>query len=126
MDARGSQESCCNCVSGVTKTQTAYIGWVQKLDSGPWTGLLLTQTHNVIIHPQMLSPVFPNNNPFFLRMIEGNIRMCQGCRSSLCKIGGTVPNPPFDVAVTRFERRSFRDKNGELRTPTREQAVHYH
>ena len=37
-----------------------------------------------------------------------------------------MPKAPFDLAVARFEHRSFRDKNGELHTPAREQAVHYH
>ena len=41
-------------------------------------------------------------------------------------LDGSVPKPPFDLAVARFERRSFRDKSGELHTPVREQAVHYH
>jgi hypothetical protein len=45
---------------------------------------------------------------------------------SLRTVDGCVPKPPFDLAVARFERRTFRDKNGELHTPLREQAVHYH
>ena len=47
--------------------------------------------------------------------------MCQGCRSSLCLIGGGIPQPPFDLAIARFERRSYRDKSGELKTPVHEQ-----
>ena len=63
-----------------------------------------------------------NTNPFFLRVIEGNIRMCQGCRTSLRNIDGSIPLAPYDFAIARFERRSFRDKNGEIH----EQTVHYH
>ena len=66
-----------------------------------------------------------NTNPFFLRVIEGNIRMCQGCRTSLRNIDGSIPLAPYDFAIARFER-SFRDKNGEIQSPMREQAVHYH
>ena len=33
-----------------------------------------------------------------------------------------MPKAPFDLAVARFECRSFRDKNGELHTLAREQA----
>ena len=29
------------------------------------------------------------------------------------------------MAIARFERRSYRDKNGELKTPLREQPAHY-
>ncbi len=39
---------------------------------------------------------------------------------------GLVPNPPFDIALARLEKRQFRDKNGDLRTPTSEQPSHYH
>ena len=27
---------------------------------------------------------------------------------------------PFDLVIARFERRPYRDKTGELKTPTRE------
>ena len=52
--------------------------------------------------------------------------MCQGCRSSLCSIDCGILHPPFDLAIARFERRAYRDKSGELKTPVREQAAHYH
>ena len=67
-----------------------------------------------------------NRNPFFVRFIRGNIRVCQGCRSSLRSLNGDIPQPPFDLAIARFERRAYRDKNGELKTPVREQPAHYH
>ena len=83
----------------------------------------VSQSQSLAIHP---SGTATNSNPFFIRFIAGNIRMCQGCRSSLRSIDGGIPQPPFDLAIARFERRTYRDKNGELKTPTREQAVHYH
>ena len=52
--------------------------------------------------------------------------MCQGCRTSLHTMDGCVPKLPFDLAVARFECRTYRYKNGELQMPLREQAVHYH
>ena len=61
-----------------------------------------------------------------MRFIQGNIRMCQGCRNSLCLNDGSIPEPPFDLAIAHFERRSYRDKDGQLKTPLCEQAVHYH
>ena len=67
-----------------------------------------------------------NTNPFFVRQICGNIRICQGCRGSLRSASGQVHNPLFSMAVARLEKRQFRDKNGEIRTPQREQPSHYH
>lgn len=72
------------------------------------------------------SPTAPNTNPFYIRFIEGNIRMCQGCRSSLRNSSGMIPTPPFDLCSARAERRSFRDASGTLITPRREQPAHYH
>lgn len=71
-------------------------------------------------------PAVYNSNPFFVRFIHGNIRVCQGCRSSLCSVDGNIPKAPFDLAVARFEKRPYRGKTGELVTPVREQAAHYH
>ena len=93
---------------------------------------VVTQNQTINIHPSFPGPSSSRSaqtysgNPFFLRFIQGNIRMCQGCRMSLRTVDGSVPKPPFDLAIARFERRTFRDKNGELHTPLREQAVHYH
>ena len=75
---------------------------------------------------QSMCSTQPNTNPFYVRFIQGNIRMCQGCRSSLRSRDGSVPVPPFDMVIARAERRSFRDKNGELVTPHQEQTCHYH
>jgi hypothetical protein len=68
----------------------------------------------------------PNNNPFYVKFIQGNVRMCQGCKSTLRLADSTVPPPPFDLAIGRSERRQFRDKNGTLITPRQEQTCHYH
>ena len=83
------------------------------------TGSFVSQ--NQVITFQSPKPS-TNTNPFFLRVIEGNIR---GCRTSLRNIDASIPLAPYDFAIARFER-SFRNKNGEIQTPMREQAVHYH
>ena len=75
---------------------------------------------------QSTCSIQPNTNPFYVRFIQGNIRMCQGCRSSLRLQDGSIPVPPFDMVIARAERKSFRDKNGELVTPRQEQTCHYH
>ena len=91
-------------------------------------GSLLSQNQviNVNTVPTSVSIAPPlNTNPFFLA-IEGNIRMCQGCKTSLRNIDGSVPQPPYNLSIARYERRVYRDKNGILQSPQREQPVHYH
>ena len=68
----------------------------------------------------------PNTNPFYVKFIVGNMRVCQGCRGNLKRLDGSVPAPPFDLCAARAERRSFRDSNGILITPQKEQPSHYH
>ena len=68
----------------------------------------------------------PNCNPFYLKFKTGNIRMCQGCRHTLQLVDGTVPPPPNDLTIARAEIRPYRDSSGNLITPHKESAVHYH
>ena len=67
-----------------------------------------------------------NTNPFYLKFVTGNIRVCQGCRNALRRPDGAIPNPPYDLTVARAERRPFRDTSGNLITPKKEIAAHYH
>ena len=76
--------------------------------------------------PPTPSAVQPNTNPFYVRFLQGNIRVCQGCRSTLRLSDGSIPAPPFNLVMARAERRSFRDKFGTLITPQKEQPSHYH
>ena len=73
-----------------------------------------------------LSAAPVNTNPFFLKVISGNITMCLGCRSSLRNSSDAIPLPPYDLAIERFERRSYQDKTGTMQTPKCKQAAHYH
>ena len=63
---------------------------------------------------QSLCSTQPNTNHFYARFIQGNIRMYQGCRSSL---RSPVPVPPFGC---KSWVKVFRDKNHELVTPRQE------
>ena len=65
-------------------------------------------------------------HPFYLKVLAGNIHICQGCRGSLRLNNGAVPSPPLDLVIARMERQSYRDSSGVLRTPTRPSAAHYH
>ena len=67
-----------------------------------------------------------NYNPFYLKFITGNIRICQGCRKSLRAADGTIPSPPYNIAIARAERRTYRDTGGNLVTPKKETVCHYH
>ena len=70
--------------------------------------------------------VAPKTNPFYVKFITGNIRMCQGCRSSLRTADGQIPLAPYDLTIARAERRSFRDPAGNLITPRKETTSHSH
>lgn len=116
-----------------SKPSTVHYGSVQSassLTSVDSSSPVVTQNQTITIHQNFPGPANPTQalspNPFFLRFIQGNIRVCQGCRTTLRTMDGGVPKAPFDLVVARFERRTFRDKSGELHTPLREQAVHYH
>jgi len=74
---------------------------------------------------QSSSAVPPNTNPFYLKFISGNIRMCQGCHSTL-RPGGVIPNPPYNLTVARAEKRPYRNSGGVLVMPARETTSHYH
>ena len=77
--------------------------------------------------PPLVSNVPSQNvNPFYLKKLAGNIRVCQGCRGSLRSADGTVPSPPFDVVIACLEKRQFRDVSGMLKTPAKPSAAHYH
>ena len=86
-----------------------------------------TQMHSVTFGPPPLISVAKQNvNPFYLKKLTGNIRICQGCRGSLRLVDGNIPNPPYDLLVARLEKRQFQDQSGALKTPSRASAAHYH
>ena len=71
----------------------------------------------------------PNVNPFYIKFITGNIRVCQGCNGSLKTTDNRIPIPPFDIAAARAENRPFRDVlSGNLITPKHapKRATVYH
>ena len=83
-----------------------------------------------LIHMDSTSPLAfsdpPNVNPFYVKFICGNMRVCQGCKGSLKTTDNHVPAPPFDIAAARAETRPFRDTSGNLITPKRATVYHYH
>ena len=87
-----------------TMIQSALVG---QVNLGPVSS---SASHSSL----QVSPQQPNMNPFYVKFIHGNIRMCQGCHSSVRSRDGSIPAPPFDLVIARAERRTFRDKNGAL------------
>lgn len=67
-----------------------------------------------------------NVNPFYIKPLVGNIRICQGCGGSLRLSNGSIPAPPFNIVVARMERRVYHDPSGAVKTPARPSACHYH
>ena len=67
-----------------------------------------------------------NPNPFYLKFITGNIRICQGCRQSLRTSSGAIPDPPYNFVVAISEKRPYRDSSGELVVPSSYSNAHYH
>lgn len=68
----------------------------------------------------------PCLNAFFLKLLSGNIRKCQGCKGSLRLQDGSVPSAPYDIVIARFEARPYPDKSGVMHTPSKATACHYH
>ena len=69
----------------------------------------------------------PNVNPFRLKKMNFQIKVCQGCRGPLQSSSGTVTDTPFDFCVARKKRRTYKDpQTGQLCTKTRESDAHYH
>ena len=68
----------------------------------------------------------PNHNPFILKFITGNIRICQSCRSSLRKDVGSTYQAPFDLCISRLEKRQFwHDPSKTWCSPSSESNAHY-
>jgi len=71
-------------------------------------------------------PPPPQVHPFVLKFVTGNIRICQSCRSSLREVDGTVYSAPYDLCVSRLERRPFwHEASQSWCTPSRESNAHY-
>ncbi|CAB4014078.1 Hypothetical predicted protein, partial [Paramuricea clavata] len=68
----------------------------------------------------------PNTNPFYVKKMNIQIEVCQGCRGPLKSAGKEIQPPPFDYCIARRERRPYRGDNGQLKTPSRQSDAHYH
>ena len=66
------------------------------------------------------------SHPFALKFVGGNIRMCQSCRLSLREVDGTIYNAPYDLCVSRLEKRPFwHAASQSWCSPSRESNAHY-
>lgn len=39
---------------------------------------------------------------------------------------GTIPSPPYNLAIARAEQRQYRNSSGTVVTPRKESNAHYH
>ena len=51
--------------------------------------------------------------------------MCQGSRSTLRLVDGSVPPVPHDLTIARVEKWPYHDSSGNLTTPQKESTMHY-
>ena len=85
------------------------------------------ESSSPVIQPAGIANVLGcRQNPFYCKLLAGNIRVCHGCRGSLRTTDGGVPPSPYNLVIARAERCTFRNTSGELITPHRETICHYH
>jgi len=71
-------------------------------------------------------PLLQNCNPFVLKFVTGNIRICQSCRSSLRQMNGTIYCQPYNLCVSRLERMPYwHNGSKSWCTPVKESNAHY-
>ena len=73
------------------------------------------------------NPLQPQSNPFFVKFLSKQIRICQGCRSRYQRnLNGDPLPPPYDIIIGHFERQQYSDQVTGLTRLSRETCVHYH
>jgi hypothetical protein len=78
---------------------------------------------NTFMHPANSDS---NPNPFFLRFICGNIRICQSCRCSLRLQDGSVGRAPHDLCIGRLGKRQYYNNvTGSWCTPSKDTNSHF-
>ena len=122
--------------TAATSPSTTTMQLVSAADVGIVTtplgaNVLLSQNITNRPSPMLSAPLVNaahdvNLNPFYLKPLAGNIRVCQGCRGSIRLSDGAILAPPFDYVIAGMERRSFRNASGTLQTPLHPSAAHYH
>ena len=67
------------------------------------------------------------SNPFFVKFLTKQIRVCQGCRSGYQRdLNGDPLPPPYDIIIGHFERQQYSDPVTGLTRLSRETCAHYH
>ena len=64
------------------------------------------------------------SNPFFVKFLTKQIRICQGCRSGYKR--NEIGEPPNDLIVGHLERQTYNDQVTGIARLSRETCVHYH
>ena len=66
-----------------------------------------TQMHSTIGPPPLISVTKQNVNPFYLKKLTGNIRVCQGCRGSLRVVDGSIQTSHTILLWHAWRRGNF-------------------
>lgn len=76
--------------------------------------------------PPQRPPQCDELNPFVLKFVCGNIRVCQSCRGSFRSANGSPRSPPWDLCVSRLGRRQYwNSTSNEWCVPSRETNSHF-
>lgn len=67
------------------------------------------------------------SNPYFMKFLPKQIRICQGCRSGYQHgLNGEPLPPPYDIIIGHFEWQQYSDQVTGLTQLSREACIHYH
>ena len=76
---------------------------------------------------ELTNPPQPQSNPFFVKFLLKQIKICQGCHSGYQHgLNGNPLQPPYDIIIGHFERQRYSDQETGLTWLSRETCVHYH
>jgi len=73
------------------------------------------------------NPLHPQSNPFFVKFLTKQIKVCQGCRSGYQRgLNGDALPPPYDIVIGHFERQQYSYQVTGITRLSRETCAHYH
>ena len=76
---------------------------------------------------ELTNPPQPQSNPFFVKFLLKQIKICQGCHSGYQHgLNGDLLPPPYDIIIGHFERQQYSDQVTGLTRLSRETCVCYH
>lgn len=91
---------------------------------------LIPVSHGVTAQVLPMSHIQINQqptNPYFMKFLPKQIRICQSCHSGYQHgLNGEPLPPPYDIIIGHFERQQYSDQVTGLTQLSGETCVHYH